>query len=288
MKTISKILALTVLMASSPRAFAGHETPSADHTWLDRPWEIRYILTFLDEGYLRTAMDAARIRNATSPKPGHEADYLSLNELSKPTVIFRVPGSMFPKALVLIKFDKTGRATGTDKRLSLYTAKRNMLDHLVLARTGSASERLYLLAYWSQGIPGAVQFSPAVCSIDDSSRYDNDWQDGGGVVGGFGCREWTAQLYDWERPYIDVTSYTKTRSFIDDFIGWSRFTDQPKPVIGLHEGTWLCLHECPAGEQPGIIPDIKAWTAKHHFPMPQRPRKQPEYPNADYMDDMNE
>ena len=42
------------------------------------------------------------------------------------------------------------------------------------------------------------------------------------------------------------------------------------------------------GETPGIIPSIKAWTAKHHFPMPKRPRKQPEYPNSDFKDDIDE
>jgi len=32
----------------------------------------------------------------------------------------------------------------------------------------------------------------------------------------------------------------------------------------------------------------RAWTKKHGYPMPVRPSKQPQYPNADYMDNLNE
>jgi hypothetical protein len=85
-----------------------------------------------------------------------------------------------------------------------------------------------------------------------------------------------------------VTSYSSHGNFIGECVGWSRFTDPPKPVIGLHRKTWLCLHDCPSGEKPGVIRNIKAWTAKHQFPMPERAPKQPLDPNSNYKDDLDE
>jgi hypothetical protein len=90
-----------------------------------------------------------------------------------------------------------------------------------------------------------------------------------------------------EHPYIDVTTYTKRGNFIGQFVGWSRFEDGPKPIIGMNGKTWLCLHECPAGERPGLITDMKAWTRKHGYPMPIPPEYQPEYPNRNYQDDID-
>jgi hypothetical protein len=189
--------------------------------------------------------------------------------------------------MVLLQFDSTGHISTKSPRLNQYTAKRSLLDSLILVKTETKTEKPYDFAYWSQGIPGEVSFSPAVCTITDIRRYERDWETDN-YVGNFGCREWTAQLYDREQPYIDVTSYAKNRVFIGEFVGWSRFTDPRKPVIGKHGTTWLCLHECPAGEKPGVIPNIKAWVAKHGFPMPQRPTRQPLYPNANYLDDIRE
>lgn len=86
---------------------------------------------------------------------------------------------------------------------------------------------------------------------------------------------------DWQ-PYINVTTYiqpdkatlkkdpkAQPQTFIGDVLGWARFDDAPRPVIGKHGDYWLCLHECPEGDAPGIIPDIQAWTAKRGWPMPK-------------------
>ena len=86
---------------------------------------------------------------------------------------------------------------------------------------------------------------------------------------------------DWQ-PYINITTYiqpdkaalkkdpkAQPQTFIGDVLGWARFDDPPRPVIGKHGDYWLCLHECPDGEAPGIIPDIQAWTAKRGWPMPK-------------------
>jgi hypothetical protein len=100
----------------------------------------------------------------------------------------------------------------------------------------------------------------------------------------FGCREWAYQLYDDARPYIDVTSYVpKGKTFehgtyIREFIGWGRFGDK-KPIIGKHRAVWYCLYDCPNGEQPGPIADIKAWAQKNGWPVPKPPTKVPTFPD---------
>lgn len=105
----------------------------------------------------------------------------------------------------------------------------------------------------------------------------------------FGCREWAAQLYDTNRPYIDVTSYDmqedydkapdkhgkyplKPVTYIKPFIGFSRFTDPAKPVIGKYGEQWYYVTDCPAGDAPGEIPDIKAWATRSGWTVPQRPK----------------
>jgi hypothetical protein len=79
-----------------------------------------------------------------------------------------------------------------------------------------------------------------------------------------------------------VTSYVREGkvypkyTYIRDFIGWARFGDK-KPVIGKHEKDWYCLHDCPAGEKPGLIADIKAWSTKNGWTVPKPPTKAPTF-----------
>ncbi len=74
------------------------------------------------------------------------------------------------------------------------------------------------------------------------------------------------------QPYIDVTTYhdkAGKKTHIGRFIGWMGFEDAPRPVIGKHGDYWLCLHECPDGENPGVIADIVDWTNKRSWPLPK-------------------
>ncbi|WP_434516299.1 hypothetical protein AB6Q56_06615 [Dechloromonas sp. ARDL1] len=104
--------------------------------------------------------------------------------------------------------------------------------------------------------------------------------------GSFGCREWSYYLQSDKHPYIDVTSYGKDQfgpySYIRPILGWGRFDIPPKPVIGKHGKVWVCLHECPNGEAPGIIPDIKAWAKANNWPVPKPPKKQPMFPDREF------
>jgi hypothetical protein len=280
-----------ILIASSVIFSAGPVSATVDSSqplpeWIERSWEIRYIAFFDSKLGIEIAAKVGHDRNSAYRKSKRKGAYFSATEMFVPSVVYTVPSKLGPLAMFLIQFDQNGGVIAQSGSLARYTAKRHRLGYLDLIETGSATAEPYHLAHWSQGIPGDVTFSPAVCIGNDQERNEDPGPYYGG--GAFGCREWTAQLYDRERPYIDVTSYASDGSYIGEFVGWSRFIDPPKPVIGLHEKTWLCLHECPSGERPGIIRDIKAWTKKHRFPMPERPSKQPLYPNSDYKDDIEE
>ncbi|MEM8514902.1 hypothetical protein RCH14_004257 [Massilia sp. MP_M2] len=276
---------IAIFALSVPATTTNAADPESE-AWLERPWEIRYVLFAEEAPRMQIGIAHSKKFNAQQAARGKGKIYLSADALLTPTVIFAVPGSR-SVGIILLTFDAVGRVTNQKGALSSMSAKRTRLDRLVLIHNDIPDPNPYHFGYWSQGIPGDVTFSPAACSSDDFRRYETGWNIDS-YTGNFGCREWTAQLYDRAQPYIDVTSYATHGTFIGSLTGWSRFEDPPKPVIGRHGTTWLCLHECPAGEKPGVIPDIRAWTTKHGFPMPTRPSKQPLYPNADYMDDLNE
>jgi hypothetical protein len=265
---------------------ASPEAQALGRRWLNIPWTIRYVL-FVDTA--KKAADSAayaRDANMADNQIGKGYTYwVGEALLTSPTVLIS-PGAA-PLAVSLFTFNTQGHIISGDPLLSQYSGKISVIDRLVLVREDAKNEKPYYIAELAQGVPGDVTFSPAVCTSLDTDRYGPRWKSGGSL-GDFGCREWTAQLKYWNQPYIDVTTYTKRGNFIGEFLGWSRFEDQPKPVIGMHGKHWLCLHECPAGETPGLIADIRAWTRKHNFPMPVRPKRQPEYPDSHYQDDFNE
>lgn len=252
--------------------------------YLERPWEIRYILFVGDSDMMRIGMDISKARNG---RVGGDAPlYRDRDELFVPKPIYRW-SKRNSLSSIDIEFDRTGKVLSPNVHASVLIGKRDHLDYVVLVEPQSADIRPYHLAIWSQGVPGDVTFSPAVCTFEDEDRYADDW-DKDRLAGNFGCREWTAQMREREQPYIDVTTYRPGHNFIGEFVGWATFNDPPIPVIGMQGKTWLCLHDCPDGEAPGVIHNFKAWLKKHHYPMPARPSKQPRYPNADYWDDIHE
>jgi hypothetical protein len=186
-------------------------------------------------------------------------------------------------------------------------ARLNVNEDIVLVPRVAKPDKIVRFGEFFMGSYAASdeRYSPAICNhfwgdnvdpTDRTGRYvEKDYDP---ILDGyFGCREWTAQLYSRQRPYIDVTSYEYALDYekpklqsgprkgmrpflapltpapkIKHFVGFSRFEDAPKPVIGNHEGQWLCLTDCPDGNAPGPITDIKAWAAKHGWPVPQRPK----------------
>ncbi len=152
----------------------------------------------------------------------------------------------------------------------------------------------YHLGFWFTGLGDvSTHWAPAICVSNqkpDAAQVRSD-----GYLYGrlfkpnsqsttFGCREWAYQLYNPDRPYIDVTSYVPKDadypdgSYIREFIGWTRFDDK-KPVIGKDGKTWICLHDCPNGDKPGVIPDIKVWVNQNGWALPTPPSQMPMFPD---------
>ena len=281
-----RVLATLICTASAAQATSSAKERDPSREWRDVPWAIRYILFLNANKHMKENIVFGKKVNAADSIQNGSRLYLSVYELFvESTHVISAKSSDMATALFL--FDQNGHVVNSSSLLSQFTGKLSQINNLVLIRTRDPTEKPYKIADWNQGMPGDTSFSPAVCTALDSFRYDTYWQ-ARDPRGNVGCREWTAQLYDPGQPYIDVTTYSKRGNFIGELVGWSRFEDPPKPVIGMQGKQWLCLHECPAGERPGVIADLRAWTRKHGFPMPERPPRQPLYPDSEYQDDLNE
>jgi hypothetical protein len=195
--------------------------------------------------------------------------------------------------MVVIEFDKEGFVTSPHTHPGPLRGRLNRLQYLSLAAGDDPPARVYDLAKWFTGIGDAsTHWAPGFCQSDQtpnpvsvrlgyiySPKFKADKYDTT-----FACREWAYQLYDPERPYIDVTNYVwegkgaPKHTRIRPFIGWARFGDQ-KPVIGNHKGVWYCLHDCPNGDRPGRIEDIQAWAKQNGWTAPKPPTKAPTFPD---------
>ena len=291
----TKIPAACFILASTIPALAevAIERPGS-RIFIERPWNIRYILEVDSARTMEIRREVAAEHNLKNIRENRQPAYFRVEHLFDRATIFKVadihlPGDDYLAATVIV-FDREGNVLTPNTGSKHLRGKFTQLHDIALATDDAGNDTPYFLANWFWGIPGdGATFSPAVCGSRDADRYIKGHDASRfSSLGNFGCREWTYQLYDHGRPYIDVTSYEKRETYVKRFVGWSRFTDPPKPVIGKHRKLWLCLHDCPGGGAPGTIPDIAAWTKKHGFPLPQRPEKQPMFPDADYPYDPDE
>lgn len=274
-------------------------------TWIERPWQYRYLLD-VDE---TASWDFARksLAKKKAEDPGKAYRYpIALPVYFDPqwTLVPHIPEdeaeSLWP-SLNIVRLDITKDRVVHQKPLNSdqLWARLNEDENIVL--TPSETNPSYLVGF-GEFFMGAREapdprYSPSICSTTHgdtvppgtTGRYADRLKATTISEGFFGCREWAAQLYDPNRPYIDVTSYEmvpdydkapdkkgrrplKPASFIKPFIGFSRFSDPPKPVIGKYGDQWFCITDCPAGDKPGEIADIKAWAARSGWPVPQRPK----------------
>ena len=271
--TLLKIFVIGCLLARNAGAASPYEMS-------DFPWEVRYLL-FVDTAAGRAEeLRLARRYNDADKTNKRKLVYLMADELLGKAQVFVTPRAPSIGTNLLV-FDQHGNVLNQEHSLVGYVGQRSSLSHLVLTHKDKPNAKPYDLLFWMPGLPDEPYSTPSPCTMLDKFRYEDSWKSGK-YPGDFGCREWTAQLLNNERPYIDVTTYTRRGNFIGRFVGWSRFEDGPKPVIGMNGKTWLCLHECPSGEKPGVIKDIKAWTSKHGYAMPVPPAFQPEYPDRNY------
>lgn len=298
-----RVLLFLMLMVQGYCFAQPMSTPSGDarpggSIWIERPWSMRYFMYVESaDGWDSTKKIATKF-NARSSKKGAIRSHLGWEELFSPdhVIKLKVPDVQGKSnlAVVTMTFDQGGLVTSAHSHSKPLRGRINHLLELGLSEGDSPADRFYTLSYWFTGLGDiSTHWAPAYCSIDqqpdpvavrsDAYLYGKRFKPND-LAPLFGCREWAYQLYDNDRPYIDVTSYEPTvkgkpsKPYIREFIGWARFGDS-KPVIGQHEGNWYCLHDCPDGDKPGLIPDIKSWAKRFDWFEPMPPTRVPTFPD---------
>jgi hypothetical protein len=293
--SLSVLLTSAPCLANSPTAEATVQTARrpAARDWLKRPWEWRYLLLISDHWSSAVRVSAGR----KSEEDANSQKSRTLARAFEPSATIaspEYPAIDEPFSIVLIEFDKEGFVTTPNRESAPLRGRISRLQSIVLSMGDQPHSPRYPIAFWFTGLGDvSTHWAPAICvsnQTPDAAQVRSD-----GYLYGrlfkphaqsttFGCREWAYQLYDPERPYIDVTSYVPKDeyfpegSYVREFIGWARFGDK-KPVIGKHGKTWLCFHDCPGGDKPGAISDIKAWAARNGWDVPKPPTKAPTFPD---------
>lgn len=300
LRSVAGLLVLTYVctMAACQTRPSSSEPPATPperrgtHAWIERPWEMRYFLTVTNSWHI-----AKKVAVERNVRPGKTS--LMWEQVFDPTT--DVP-SQAPEAtprdkfsVITIEFDKQGWVTTPHAYGGRLRGRLNRLMYITLATGDGPTDVRYNLGEWFLGLGDiSTDWAPGLCGTKNMpspfSQTDEYYLYGpkfklDEFSTTFGCREWAYQLYDPDRPYIDVTSYipkSKDKdgpgTYIREFIGWARFGDK-KPVIGKHENHWYCLHDCPAGDKPGPIADINAWAARNGWSAPKRPTRVPTFPD---------
>ena len=278
-----------------------------------RPWEMRYFISVRPNDSWQRAQRRA-YRYNQKPKTRASFDW---EQYFEATTVLPIPHwdlakdprkAKYPEdlAVVVIGFDKDGWVT-TPHTYPQRLRGRNMpiADTMYIKLTNDISrlDGRSRVGEWFMGYDEntADGVTPALCISEhmpiettagdlDMYLYGRKYRLSESFISlpPFGCREWSYQMQDDERAYIDVTTYApKTHpytksyphaTYIQPFIGGSRF-DRHKPVIGKHANTWYCLYECPKGDAPGPIADIAAWAHANGWPVPKPPTRMPVFPD---------
>ena len=266
------------------------------HVWIERHWEARYFLLVSDSWEIKRS--GAAERNTHGRRTS-----LEWPQLFEPIAAVPIPkpSASYPLAwsehfsVVVIQFDQQGMVISPNSSERPLRGRLNRLRYMTLATGDEPTDVRYNLGIWFTGIGDAsTDWAPGICPTNqqpDPAQIRSEGYLYGKLFkpdpykATFGCREWAYQLYDNERPYIDVTSYVPKAqdpdgpgTYIHEFIGWARFGDK-KPVIGRHKDDWYCLHDCPGGDKPGIISDIKVWAIRNGWAVPKRPTRVPVFPD---------
>ncbi|BAL95922.1 hypothetical protein [Rubrivivax gelatinosus] len=274
---------------------ASAQTDDDRFGWLDRPWELQYVV-YVTERWGRSVRVAKELTETNAP------DDLELywKTLFEPVSFHQSrhkwasPGEGL--TVVLIEFERDGKVkTPHHFDRPLYGRIDKRL-YVRLSPGDYATQPRFSLGEWFMGLGDiSTHWAPGLCNSKQmpspfartysgylyGPAYSPSWG-----TASFGCREWAYQLGDPGRPYIDITSYFPKNAdpggsgtYVFSTMGWARFNDDRKPIIGRHEDDWFCLHDCPGGDKPGLIPDIKAWAAKNGWPVPKPPTRIPVFPD---------
>lgn len=302
---IHRLMFAATAIFLSAAAFGGAPDETAVR-WIERPWEYRYLLHVdQDDNWASVRRVFAKGLAKDPSKSGRWGEPVAQN--FDPQFALPLHDEYATRHLNVLRLDINQDRTLVQKNLKGDTlrARLNWLRYVVLTPQDEQPSYVIDFGFFFMGAQGASdpRYSPAICSlsfgdstpVDGQGRYASKfdpWRQGY-----FGCREWTAQLYDKDRPYIDVTSYEMIPNddvpvkkgkkpllipvtYIRPFVGFSRFSDAPKPVIGNHKGQWYCITDCPAGDVPGPIADMNAWVARSGWTIPKKPQNVREFMDA--------
>lgn len=255
------------------------------------PWALRYVIK-VDVPYffdIRSTRGKKRLSHADPSR------YQELEAIAPRTKTYVVENSRLEReevfATLVLDFDRQGKVLNRLDWSGQVSGRMGPDGSVYLLGDGDGEFR-FDIGEWQQAQGSKARaYSPALCTAEDATRYQEGFSPTS-VVGNFGCREWAYYLQNRKLPYIDVTSYqttqdrsakpdrrgrypSRTVAVIRPLIGWGRFDIAPKPVIGRHGDSWFCLKDCPDGDLPGYIPNMKNWVARNGWPMPKPPRRLP-------------
>jgi hypothetical protein len=94
--------------------------PDRSREWLDRDWEIRYVLFFDGTDNFNSVVPVASEMNHAPDRPGREKIYFSAEEMFEVSAAYDVPGKKESISMVLIQFDPVGQVTSKSARLNQY------------------------------------------------------------------------------------------------------------------------------------------------------------------------
>lgn len=301
MKTLKTLLTGLLFLALCRSAFAEED---GSRVWIERPWEFRYVVVIDSPANL----DGWKRLGLKKLEAANPAGRQIVEAIFPVTTAIETDGEASNEddravALLLIRFNEAGEVISPYNWPHKLFGYINRIRYVSLAPGNGPLDLQFDLGQWYTGRSSEeTAYIPAICTHFDMERrykkgYRADKYDSNGNVG---CREWGYYLQSDRYPYIDVTSYhlkgddyskkadkrgkyqQTDEAYIRPVVGWGRFDIPPKPVIGKHGKVWVCLLECPNGETPGVIPDIKAWAARNGWPEPKPPKKQPMFPDRPF------
>jgi len=298
----ARCLLLLAAIFVAPIAYAVALRPTVVK-WIDRPWEYRYLLYANEASSWANSKRFFEEELVKNPqKVGEFGEPIAMHY--EPTLTLNFAEERPRNFLNVLRLDINRDRTIVQPTLKgdQLRPRLNWLEDIVLTPSDDKPEYVVKFGFFFMGSVSAPdgRYSPTICSriLGDSSPPDESGRYWKGFMpvphGYFGCREWAAQLYDRDRPYIDVTSYEmipdddapvkkgkKPRlipmTYIRPFVGFSRFDSPAKPVIGNHKGQWYCITDCPAGDAPGPIADMSAWAQRSGWALPKKPKNVREF-----------
>ena len=179
-------------------------------------------------------------KNATCPQSALFAHHF------KPTFVFtkRLPLDEF--LVYELNFDKSGQIidTATDKPTDWYGQMQSVqknITKVVLKKKGCPLEIEF--GYFNTKTQRLCQDAQDTLAVNKKSKGSKDFN---------ACIDWAKYLDNPKRKEIDISIDTQDEfgSSPTSFLGFGRFKDVPKPIVGKDQSTWYCFANCPTGK-PG-------------------------------------